>query len=165
MKNKWLERRNTINGFPADDEFSIQQGDRYCGANLDIYYAHQFVQNEKSSKNGFSKIKTAEELRKPTGRDYNPCFLYAYCLLEYTPVLKGSITGTIFGDGKRMGTFAVTEGGEFQIHGDKLEDIIPIVPSACIMEWITGEVLIAWDKHLAPKEFELIMDYEYNFER
>ncbi len=48
MMNYWIMKRNVKNndGFPVDDECSLHQS-CHGEANLDIYYAHQYVQEEK----------------------------------------------------------------------------------------------------------------------
>src|SRR3954469_17199168 len=74
--NKGAMRGRDLNsGYPTDDATSLQQlasGD----GNLDIYYTHQFIQNETSSTDA--------------GDDVTSIF----APLEHTPVLAGTMTGT-----------------------------------------------------------------------
>src|SRR5271156_792156 len=64
-------------GFPADDINSLQQLADGT-ANLNIFYSSQFVQNES------------------TNVDPGAIVTAAYAPLEHTPVLAGTLTGTVF---------------------------------------------------------------------
>jgi hypothetical protein len=64
-------------GFPGDDINSLQQLADGT-ANLDVYYSSQFVNNESTSTDG--------------GDDTTSVF----SPLEHTPILAGTITGTVY---------------------------------------------------------------------
>ncbi len=129
-------------GFPGDDVNSLMQlasGD----ANLDIYYAHQFVQNETSNTDPGLDLSSA----------YNP--------LEHTPILPGTMTGTIFDGATAVATFAVSEAG--------VVAITVIGAPACTPQTVgsslnltSGELVIAWD--IAPGPNHVLVNYEYNME-
>src|SRR5205085_1562500 len=93
--NKGAMRGADLNGgYPGDDSTSLQQlasGD----GNLDIYYSHQFVQNETSSTDG-GLVTTSN-----------------YAPLEHTPVLAGTMTGTVYIGATAVQTFVVAESGTF----------------------------------------------------
>jgi hypothetical protein len=80
----------TLSGFPTDDPYSLQQlasGD----ANLDIFYSHQFVQNETQ-----------------TGAGGNVVQKYA---LQKTPILPGTLVGTVYQGTTAVQTFTVPSSG------------------------------------------------------
>jgi hypothetical protein len=64
-------------------------------ANLDIFYTHQFVQNESTSTDNGGNVTSA----------YSP--------LEHTPILAGTITGTIYDGSLAVQTFVVSSTGTF----------------------------------------------------
>jgi len=77
-------------GFPGDDVNSLQQlasGD----ANLDIFYSSQFVQNESTAT-----------LARVASSSMN------FGNLEHTPVLAGTVTGTVYYNGAAAQTFTVS---------------------------------------------------------
>lgn len=81
-------------GFPQDDEYSLQQG---CGgnANLDIFYAHQFVQNE-----------TLKAINADLGTVHHYHF-------AKTPILAGTTTAIVYVGDTAVQTFCVSSSGKF----------------------------------------------------
>jgi hypothetical protein len=92
--NKGATRGADKLGFPGDDANSLMQ--RADGtANLDIFYSSQFVQNETSNTDaGAGTTVTLDPF-------------------EHTPVLAGTITGTIYVGAVAVQTFVVSAGGTF----------------------------------------------------
>lgn len=127
-------------GFPADDVNSLQQlasGD----ANLAIYYSHQFVQNETSSTDD--------------GADTTSVF----APLEHTPVLAGTMTGTVYDGATAVASLAVSEAGVFSFTAIGTPTANP---TAGTLDPTTGEVTLTWD--LAPGPNHMVCSYEYNLE-
>ena len=81
-------------GYPYDDANSLMQ--RSDGSpNLDIFYSSQFVQNETTSTDD--------------GTDTSAM----YAPVEHTPILAGSVTGTVYDGTQAVQTFTVAENGTF----------------------------------------------------
>jgi len=136
--NKGSVRGGTKSGFPGDDSNSLQQlasGD----ANLSVYYSHQFVENETQAD---------------AGGDTNSVHTF-----EHTPVLAGTITGTIYDGVVAIQTFVISEAGVFT-----KTDIGTPVPkvTAAAMNLTTGELSLTWDGD--PSANKVIVSYEYNME-
>jgi hypothetical protein len=93
--NKGATRGASNNGgFPGDDINSLMQ--RASGdGNLDIFYTHQFVQNELSSVDD----------------DGDTAAVYAP--LEHTPIIPGTVTGTVYVGTTAVQTFVVSENNTF----------------------------------------------------
>jgi hypothetical protein len=142
--NKGSVRGANVAGFPTDDANSLQQlasGD----ANLSIYYSHQFIENETSNTDA--------------GADTLSIFT-----LEKTPVLGGTMTGTLYRDGTAIQTFVVTEAGVFVF-----TDIGTVVgskgtASGSSLALNTGELQIAWTGGAPAVDNNVIVSYEYNME-
>lgn len=136
--NKGSVRGANKSGFPGDDANSLQQlasGD----ANLSVYYSHQFVENESSPTDaGGTSTSFA---------------------VEHTPVLAGTVTGTIYDGSTAVQTFVVSESGSFTF-----TDIG--TPSAKVtsatLNLTTGEVALTWNSD--PGENHVVLSYEYNME-
>jgi hypothetical protein len=79
-------------GYPGDDANTLMQRADGSG-NLDIYYTSQFVQNESTSTDD--------------GVDVNAVF----APLEHTPILAGTVTGTVYVGTTAVQTFTISEGG------------------------------------------------------
>jgi len=129
-------------GFPGDDANSLMQ--RASGdANLDIFYSSQFVQNETSSTD--------------IGGDTTSVF----APLEHTPIIAGTVTGTVYDGSTVVQTFSVTEAGVFQF-----TDIGTPSPKAqnsgSSLNVTTGELILAWTSD--PGANHVVMNYEYNME-
>lgn len=140
--NKGATRGASNNaGFPGDDVNSLQQlasGD----ANLDIFYTHQFVQNEASSTDDGADTTSV------------------YAPLEHTPVLAGTITGTVYDGAVAVATFVVDQSGNFTV--TDLAAGTGAVATDGTINLATGEVTLTWDN--APGANHAVISYEYNME-
>ena len=129
-------------GFPGDDANSLQQlasGD----ANLDIFYSSQFIQNESTSV-----------VPAPVSSAVN------YGALEHTPVLAGTVTGTVYYNGAAVQTFVVSSGGAFTfstITGS-------VLATAGSLNLNTGELVLSWNASAAGASSYCVLSYEYNME-
>lgn len=127
-------------GYPGDDPNSLMQtasGD----ANLDIFYSHQFVQNET----------TNTDIGDDTVSEFAP--------LEHTPILPGTVTGTIYDGGVAVYTFVLDENGA--------ETLTAIgTPSVAVndvtLNVTSGQLVVNWAS--APGENHVVVSYEYNME-
>lgn len=139
--NKGSMRGADLNsGFPADDATSLQQlasGD----GNLDIFYTHQFVQNETSSTDAGGDVTSV------------------FAPLEHTPVLAGTMTGTIYDGSVAVQTFVVGADGTFDF-----TDIGTPSPKCTggTLDLTTGEMTLTWGS--APGANHVVVSYEYNME-
>lgn len=139
--NKGAMRGADLNsGYPTDDATSLQQlasGD----GNLDIFYTHQFIQNETSSTD--------------VGGDTNS----VYAPLEHTPVLAGTMTGTVYDGSTAVQTFVVAESGTFTF-----TDIGSPTNKATggTLDLVTGEMTLTWNND--PGANHIVTSYEYNME-
>lgn len=142
--NKGANRGADLNGgYPTDDASSLMQlasGD----GNLDIYYTHQFVQNESSSTDA-------------GGADLSSVF----APLEHTPIIAGTMTGTVYDGTVAIQTFVVSEAGTFTF-----TDIGSPSPKATAsgssLDLITGELVLAWTGDAGSSR--VVVSYEYNME-
>jgi hypothetical protein len=135
--NKGSVRGATKNGFPTDDANSLQQlasGD----ANLSVYYSHQFVENETHSDVGGTTTAVT---------------------LEHTPVIAGTMTGTVYDGGVAIQTFVVAQNGTFTF-----TDISTPSPKVTggTLDVTTGEVSLTWGAD--PGANSVTVSYEYNME-
>jgi hypothetical protein len=127
-------------GFPGDDVNSLMQ--RADGtANLYNSYSSQFVENETTST------------------DPGVLLVATYAPLEHTPVLPGTMTGTVYDGAVAIQTFTVSTGGVFTFN--------PAAPAgahatAGSLNVTTGEVTITWSAAAGPNH--LVASYEYNME-
>jgi hypothetical protein len=142
--NKGATRGQTLSasGYPTDDAVSLQQlasGD----ANLDIYYTHQFVQNETSSTSA--------------GADASNKTYYAP--LEHTPVLAGTLTGTVYDGTVAVATFVVSSAGTCT--PTDIGSPSPAVTDVDL-DTNTGEVVVTWNGD--PSANHIVCSYEYNME-
>ena len=127
-------------GFPGDDANSLMQ--KADGtANLDIFYSHQFVQNETSSTDA--------------GGDTTSVF----SPLEHTPILAGTVTGTIYKGATAVQTFSVSSGGAFSFTaiGNPTDFV-----QAGTVNVTSGEITLTWNN--APGANNLVLSYEANLE-
>ena len=127
-------------GFPGDDANSLMQ--KADGtANLDIFYSHQFVQNETSSTDA--------------GGDTTSVF----SPLEHTPILAGTVTGTIYKGATAVQTFSVSSGGAFSFTaiGNPTDFV-----QAVTVNVTSGEITLTWNN--APGANNLVLSYEANLE-
>lgn len=127
-------------GFSADDVNSLQQLADGT-ANLAIFYSSQFVQNESTSTDAGAIVTSA------------------YAPLEHTPILAGTITGTVFDGAVAIQTFTISSAGVFTF--TDIGAPVPKVTGATI-NLTTGEVVATWNAPAGPNH--LVMSYEYNME-
>jgi hypothetical protein len=126
-------------GFPGDDANSLQQlasGD----ANLDIFYSSQFIQNETQTSGGGS-----------TGANF---------VLEHTPILAGTVTGTVYDGAVAVYTFVVPSGSS-SLTLTAIGSPSPTV-SAGTLNITTGELALTWSGD--PGANSVVVSYEYNME-
>ncbi len=136
--NKGAVRGATKSGFPTDDANSLQQlasGD----ANLSVYYSHQFVENETQADAGGDTTSVHT--------------------VEHTPVLAGTMTGTVYDGDTAVQTFVVAQSGSFTF-----TDIGTPSPkvSAGSVDLTTGEIELTWSAD--PGANKVVVSYEYNME-
>lgn len=138
--NKGAIRGATKSGFPTDDANSMQQlasGD----GNLSVYYSHQFVENETQEDAGGDTTTSVT--------------------LEHTPVLAGTMTGTVYDGGTAVATFVVDESGNFTVRN--IGTPVPSVDaSGCSVNLTTGALDIEWSAD--PGANSVVVSYEYNME-
>lgn len=128
-------------GYPGDDVNALMQ--RSSGdANLDIFYSSQFVQNETLSTD--------------VGDDLTSVF----SPFEHTPIIAGTVTGTVYDGSTAVATFTVNESGTFT--PTAIGSPSPSV-SAGSLNTTTGELTITWTGS-APGSNYVIVNYEYNME-
>jgi hypothetical protein len=143
--NKGDVRGNTLqSGYPSDDSVSMQQlasGD----GNLSIYYTHQFVQNETSSTH-------------PGGTN----IAAIYAPLEHTPVIAGTLTGTVYSGTTAIQTFVVNSAGTFTF-SDIGTVTIKAQASGSSVDLNTGEITLQWTGG-DPSTNHFVASYEYNLE-
>ncbi len=128
-------------GFPTDDANSLQQLADGT-ANLDIFYSSQFVQNETSSTDA-GNIVTA-----------------IYAPLEHTPVLPGTVTGTVYDGSTAIQTFTVNTAGTFSF--TDLTAGLTVKATSGTINTNTGEVTLTWNS--AAGANHIVVSYEYNME-
>lgn len=136
--NKGAMRGADKLGFPGDDANSLMQ--KADGtANLDVYYSHQFVQNETQTDAG-GDVTTS-------------------VVLEHTPVLAGTMTGTIYDGGTAIQTFTVSAAGAFTF-----SDIGAPAPkvTAGALNLTSGALDLTWSAD--PGANSVVVSYEYNLE-
>jgi len=139
--NKGATRGASNNGgFPGDDANSLMQTADGTG-NLDIFYSSQFVQNEVTSTDA-GTIVTA-----------------AYAPLEHTPVLAGTVTGTIYDGSTAVQTFVVSSAGSFTFAD--IGSPSPKVTSGSL-NVNTGEMVLTWNSVAGANH--VVVSYEYNME-
>lgn len=139
--NKGARRGADNNGgFPADDINSLQQLADGT-ANLDIFYSSQFVQNEASNT------------------DPGAVVVSAYAPLEHTPILAGTMTGTVFVGATAVQTFTVSSAGVFSF--TPIGAPATFITTATI-NLTTGELVATWNVPAGSNN--LVVSYEYNME-
>jgi hypothetical protein len=129
---------STTQGFATDDSISLQQ--RASGdANLDEFYSHQIIDDETQSD---------------AGGDTTSNFT-----LEYTPILAGTLSGTIKDGTVAIQTFTVSAAGTFTF-----SDIGSPSPkcSGGSINLTSGAMTLTWSSD--PGANSVVVDYEYNME-
>ena len=140
--NKGAIRGANNAGFPSDDANSLQQLADGT-ANLDIFYSSQFVQNELSSTDNGADVTSV----------FDP--------LEHTPVLAGTVTGTIYIGSTATQTFSVNSAGTFSFTTITGVSPAQLVTGGSLVA-NTGEITLTWDG--APGANHIVVSYEYNME-
>lgn len=131
-------------GFPGDDANSLMQLADGT-ANLDPWFTSQVIPNETTST------------------DAGTLTTSAFAPLEHTPVLPGTVTGTIYLAGTAIQTFTVSSAGSFTF-----SDIGS--PSSKVTSGTlnvnTGEVVFTWNSggSVAGDSNYAVINYEYNME-
>jgi hypothetical protein len=146
--NKGNMRGGVLGGFPTDDATSLQQlmsGD----ANLNIFFTHQFVQNEVQTNAGGGTTLTYT--------------------LEKTPVIAGTVTGTIGtalnGDGQ---TFNIPQANATGALWALLNiTSIGAQPASYVtagtLDPVAGVLTLTWAGSAVANNY-VTMNYEYNLE-
>jgi hypothetical protein len=132
-------------GFPGDDVNSLQQlasGD----GNLDIYYSSQFIQNE-----------TTATLTRVASTNMN------FGNLEHTPVLAGTVTGTVYSNGAAIQTFTISSSGTLNLN--TVSGATPLVQSSgSSLNLTTGEIFLGQNATSGTDSMYVVVSYEYNME-
>jgi len=136
--NKGATRGATQPGFPGDDPLSLQQLADGTG-NLDIWYTHQFVSNETQANAGGGTVLQYQ--------------------LERTPILAGTVTGSIYDGGVLIYNFVVAQNGTFTFTA--VGSPSPTV-SAGSLNLVTGVLTLTWSAD--PGANNVVMNYEQNLE-
>lgn len=140
--NKGATRgRDNNAGFPGDDPYTLMQGADGT-AQLDPWFTSQYIQNETSSTDA-GAITTA-----------------VYAPLEHTPVLAGTVTGTVYDGSSAIQTFTVSAGGTFSF--TDLVSGLSVKATGGTINNNTGEITLTWNS--APGSNNIITSYEYNME-
>ena len=139
-------------GFPGDDANSLMQ--RADGtANLDPFFTHQFIQNEASSTDAGSDAVA----------NYSP--------LEHTPVLPGTVLGTVYVGSTAVQTFVVSPVGVFTFTGIGSPTVFANTLGGVStgtgvagnsINPTTGELNLVFNS--APSSNHVVISYEYNME-
>ena len=127
-------------GYPGDDINSLMQTADGT-ANLNIFYTHQFVQNEV----------TSTDPGTTTSATYLP--------LQHTPIFAGTVTGTIYDGTTAVQTFILSSGGSFTFTNIGAPSTYV---SAGTLNLNTGELAFTWNN--APGANNVVISYEYNME-
>ena len=143
--NKGATRGQDNNaGYPADDTNTLMQ--RSSGdANLDVFYSSQFIQNEPSS----------------TSAGVDASSMTVYAPLEHTPILPGTVTGTIYDGSSAIQTFVVSEDNSFGF-SNLVAPPAAARANAGHLDVTTGEITLTWTTD--PGANHVILNYEYNME-
>lgn len=139
MRNFWIKQNNAKKrGFPSDDALSLMQ---LCGGdgNLDHWYPHQFVQNER-----------------PVGDMSGLTQYTAY--LEHKPVLPSSMTATVYIEGQAVQTMVEDKG--LMIFADIGKPLTKAVGGTLCHN--TGELELIFNQ--PTDECYCVVSYEYNME-
>lgn len=138
MKNYWLKKK----GFPQDDELSGCCGDFACNcsANLDVFYAQQFFQNEKLER----YVQEDRDERRAYG-------------LARTPICDLTCTGEIYFCGCAIVKFRP------QAKGYVFEGNFNFLVRGIEVSNETGLVYVTWNPRVPLHELKdsyVLMDYE-----
>lgn len=140
--NKGATRGQSVPGFPDDDQYTLGQG-ASGDAQLDIFYTHQFVQNETQSHAGGGVAP----------------FIFTY-QLEKTPVLSGTVVGSIYDGSTLVQTFTIPSTGTSVSLTDVGSPSTKV--SSGSINLSTGVLSLTWNAD--PGANSVIVSYEYNME-
>lgn len=128
-------------GYPTDDALALQQMAGYGTANLDIWYDNSFVQNETHTHQGGAS---------------NLSFV-----VEHTPVLAGTMTGTIYRGEVAIQTFVISQAGAATLTsiGNPGHRVLGVALNPA-----TGVLNFQWNSP-DPGENKIVINYEYNLEQ
>lgn len=139
--NKGATRGASKAGFPADDANSLMQLADGT-ANLDIFYSSQFVQNEVSNVDAGAGTTVT----------FDP--------VEHTPILAGTVTGTVYDGTTAIQTFVVSSAGSFTF--TPIGALAATHVTAGSIDLGSGEITLTWNN--APGNNNVVVSYEYNME-
>jgi len=125
-------------GFPGDDANSLQQLADGT-SNLDVYYSSQFVQNESHSDAGATTSLTF--------------------VAEHTPILAGTLTGTVYDGGVAIQTFNFSASNSFS--ATDIGTITDKVVSGSV-DNTTGLISLTTNNALGASS--VVINYQYNME-
>lgn len=139
--NKGATRGASNNGgFPGDDANSLMQTADGT-ANLDMFYTHQFIQNETTTTDAGGSVTAA------------------YAPLEHTPVMPGTVTGTVYDGTTAVQTFVVSSSNTFTFSAIGSPAAYATAGS---LNNNTGELVLTWNT--AAGANHVVLSYEYNME-
>ena len=81
-----------------------------------------------------------------------------YAPLEHTPILPGTVTGTVYDGGVAIQTYTVSAGGSFTFNN--LVSGLTTYAQSGTLNLNTGEMTVTWNT--APGPNNLVTSYEYN---
>lgn len=136
--NKGATRGGSQTGFPGDDNLSMQQFADGT-ASLDKYYSDQTVVNETRANAGGGTVLSYT--------------------LEKTPILSGTLSGSIYDGTTQVYTFVVSAAGSFTFTA--VGSPSPTV-SAGTLDLVTGVVTLTWSAD--PGANSIVVTYQYNME-
>lgn len=135
--NKGAVRGADKLGFPADDVNSLQQ--RADGtANLDVFYSHQFVQNETHLDAGGTTTAVT---------------------LEHKPVIAGTVTGVVYDGDVAVNNIVVGSNGTVTVTdiGTPTNKV-----TSGTLNLTSGALSLTWNND--PGANKVVVSYEYNME-
>ena len=135
LRFRYSSNKGAIRG---DDANSLQQLADGTG-NLDIYYSSQFVQNESHTDAGATTNFTF--------------------VAEHTPILAGTMTGTIYDNGVAIQTFNFDTSGNFNA-----TDIGTVTDKAVNGSIDNSTGLITFTMNNALGASSVVLNYQYNME-
>lgn len=116
-------------------------GNDYKPFDLNPYSAFQYVQNE---------VSTTDQ----GGTNH----IALYLPLEHTPILPGSLIGTVYRGSCAIQTFKVDHQGVFSFEDLGQQDV-KCIPQGSSINWTTGELLMKWSGQVGSNH--MVMSYEY----
>jgi hypothetical protein len=149
LKLQYFNLTHVIENTPLEDLTKMAPKKKCCGGgkckpaaakegDLSPYYSYQFIQNEVTDVNPGASVESEFHL-------------------EHYPVLKGSVTGSIFRDGICVQTFELKEKELLsQLVGDDVTHYV----EGMILNPAAGILQLTWSKN-NPGDHHLIVSYEY----